>query len=200
MSIRRVLTVMGSEWPATPDAVRKLDELFENFGRRVLAYAARRTPTLADAEDAAAETFAIAWRKIEQMPDDALPWLLAVARRVLANQRRGDHRRESLVARLGQRVSSHHAPSIAGESADGPALSALARLRTDDQELLRLVAWDELDHAAIAIVLGITPNAVAIRLHRARKRFEEELKDSRRTRTDTEAKGAINGAVQERTE
>jgi RNA polymerase sigma-70 factor (ECF subfamily) len=192
---------MGATRPATADAARKLDALFGACERRVLAYAMRRTSTTADAEDAAAETFTIAWRKIDQVPDEALPWLLAVARRVIANQRRGSQRRGWLVTKLGRQSAAAPVLHPASETDDGPALAALARMRADDQELLRLVAWEELDLRAIAQMLGISPNAVAIRLHRARRRFREELmKDPGAIRTPTEAKGTINSAWRERVE
>jgi RNA polymerase sigma-70 factor (ECF subfamily) len=133
----------------------------------------RRAPTLADAEDAAAETFTIAWRKLDAVPDEPLPWLYAVARRVLANQRRGRTRRERLVALL--RVDDVPTPLRVGDSDEGPAFEALASLSPADQELLRLVAWEELGNREIAHVLGVSPNAVAIRLHRARSRFAAAL-------------------------
>ena len=63
----------------------------------------------------------------------------------------------------------------AGEDRDRPAFAALGSLSPADQEILRLVAWEELGNQAIAVVLGITPNAVAIRLHRARARFADAL-------------------------
>ena len=134
----------------------------------------RRTQTLADAEDVAAETFTIAWRKIDAVPaEEPLPWLYAVARRVLANHRRGNGRRERLAALL--RVEDVATPMRAGETSTGRPSLALASLSPADQELLRLVAWEELGNQQIAEVLGITPNAVAIRLHRARARFAEAL-------------------------
>jgi RNA polymerase sigma-70 factor, ECF subfamily len=193
---------MGVEPRPQTDAVRKLDELFEAYQRSVLAYAIRRTPTLADAEDAAAETFTIAWRKIQQLPDEPLPWLLAIARRVISNQRRGRQRRSWLFLKLVRRaVPLEPAVLREADEGDGPAVAALARLRPDDQELLRLVAWDELDHREVAQVLGISPNAVAVRLHRARTRFRAEwLKESGTIRTSMEQKGAVNGAMQERVE
>lgn len=192
---------MRSTRPATIGAARKLDELFQAHERRVLAYAMRRTPSLADAEDAASETFSIAWRKIELAPGDALPWLLSIARRVISNQRRGRRRRAWLLLKLERHASAESAILPERDGSDGPALAALARLRNDDQEILRLVAWDELDHRAVGLVLGITPNAVAIRLHRARKRFRDELlKESGAIGTSIEQKGANNGALQERVE
>ena len=155
-------------------ALRRFDALFTEHQRAVLAYAMRRSPTAADAEDVTAETFTIAWRKIDAIPtDEALPWLYAVARRVLANHRRGTGRRERLAALL--RVEDVPTPLRAGEDRDGPAFDALASLSPADQEILRLVAWEELGNRQIAAVLGITANAVAIRLHRARARFAEAL-------------------------
>jgi len=182
-------------------ALARFDALFSDHQRLILAYAIRRTPTLADAEDVAAETFSIAWRKIEAVPADALPWLYAVARRVLANHRRGRSRLERLTALL--RVDDVPTPMLAGEDHDGPAFAALASLPPADQELLRLVAWEDLGNQEIAVVLGVTPNAVAIRLHRARARFadalartsvENDLKELDPSRTSADVKGTHGAA------
>jgi RNA polymerase sigma-70 factor (ECF subfamily) len=164
--------------------------------RRVLAYALRRTATAADAEEVAAETFVIAWRRRGQVPEDPLPWLFGVARRLVANQRRARQRQLGLIARITQRGVD--APPTVAVGVEGPATRALVRLRPDDQELLRLVAWEELDHRSIGLMLGISENAVAIRLYRARQRFRDELlKDSGQIRTSTSTKGNLDGAVQE---
>ena len=166
------MTVTDTPVPTT--RLARFDALFTAHQRHVLAYALRRTQAPADAEDVAAETFTIAWRKIDAVPAaEPLPWLYAVARRVLANHRRGNGRRERLAALL--RVEDVATPIRAGEERDGPAFTALASLSPADQELLRLVAWEELGNQQIAAVLGITPNAVAIRLHRARARFADAL-------------------------
>lgn len=182
----------------------RFDGLFRDHQRAVLAYAIRRTPTLADAEDVAAETFIIAWRKIDSAPTtDALPWLYAVARRVLANQRRGHGRRERLAALL--RIEDVPTPMRLGDERDGPTFAALATLSAADQEVLRLVAWEELGNQQIAEVLGITVNAVAIRRHRARARFEaaiarirtepdDDLKYLDQSRTSTQVKGTDGAA------
>ena len=131
----------------------RFDALFTAHQRHVLAYAMRRTQAWADAEDVAAETFTIAWRKFDAIPaDEPLPWLYAVARRVLANHRRGTGRRERLAALL--RVEDVATPMRAGEDHDGPAFAALGSLSPADQEILRLVAWEELGNQAIAAVLG----------------------------------------------
>ena len=185
----------GSSAPA------RFDALFIEHQRPVLAYAMRRTPTAADAEDVAAETFTIAWRKMDSIPAEAVPWLYAVARRVLANHRRGNGRRERLAALL--RVDDIPTPMRAGEAHDGPVFAALASLSPADQEVLRLLAWEDLGNQGIAAVLGITPNAVAIRLHRARARFadalartsgDDDVKDLDPSRTSTDVKGTRGAA------
>ncbi len=140
---------------ATRPQLARIEAIVAAHQRQVLAYATRRTSTLADAEDVAAETFIIAWRKLDSIPLEApLPWLYAVARRVLANHHRGNGRRERLAALL--RVEDVPTPMPLGEHTDGPAMTALASLAPADQELLRLVAWEELGNREIAQVLGIS--------------------------------------------
>ena len=188
--------------PAPVSRLARFDALFTAHQRHVLAYAMRRTQAWADAEDVAAETFAIAWRKVDTIPEtEPLLWLYAVARRVLANHRRGHGRRERLAALI--RVEDVATPLRAGEDRDGPAFAALGSLSPADQEILRLVAWEELGNQAIAAVLGITPNAVAIRLHRARTRFadalarqspDDDLKHLDPTRTSADVKGTDGAA------
>lgn len=178
------------------------EALYELTGRSVLAYAMRRTAGPADAEDAVAETFVVAWRRQVETPAEPLPWLYGICRRVLANQRRSTERRALLRLRV---AGTTRAQSSDLRMEGGPAGEALARLRPDDQELLRLLAWEGLDHAAIARVLGISVNAVAIRLHRARARFAEafagvtsaQLKDSSQSRTSVLVTGRNAGRERE---
>jgi len=175
-----------------PDSVA-FDEIFAEHAPALLAYALRRCPQAADAEDAVAETFTIAWRRFGQVPsgESTRPWLYGVCRRVLANHRRGEARRWRLLDRLAQREPPR--PSVTEDGAPtGPAIEALGRLRGDEQELLRLLAWERLRHAEIATVLGISVNAVAIRIHRARARFEVELQRGSQ-------EGAPKGLVRSRT-
>lgn len=150
----------------------RFEEVFEAHHRRVFAYALRRTAREADAEDVVAETFVVAWRRVADLPpaESALPWLLGIARRVAANHHRGARRWLGLIGRL--RAEPQVIP---GPTPDTPATQALACLRPDDQELLRLLAWDGLSQAEAGEALGISANAVAIRLHRARRRFAAEL-------------------------
>jgi RNA polymerase sigma factor (sigma-70 family) len=171
----------------------RFETLFETHHRALLAYAARRCPTLADAEDVVAEVFMVAWRRLDEVPpgEDARPWLFGVARNTIGNQRRGLTRRTRLVTRLEQAAERSPATVPAPTPETEPVLEALSRLSQTDQELLRLVAWEELSHAEIAEVLGISVNAVAIRLHRARARFDQALvKGPSRWRTWLSVKGS----------
>ncbi|TDD91094.1 RNA polymerase subunit sigma-24 [Actinomadura darangshiensis] len=70
--------------------------------KALLAYALRRCETPEDAADVVAETFATAWRRAADMPagDEARLWLYGVARRVLANHRRGVQRHSLKTAAL----------------------------------------------------------------------------------------------------
>jgi RNA polymerase sigma-70 factor (ECF subfamily) len=143
----------------------------------VLAYARRRAPAEMATEVASA-VFTVLWRRIDDPLDDPLPWLLAVARRELANQRRGEARRRrlSLRVRRSSRADASSVPDPAVGAVEGSlARAALARLRPEDREVLMLVAWEGLDPARAAAVLGITPSAFAVRLHRARRRLESHL-------------------------
>jgi RNA polymerase sigma-70 factor (ECF subfamily) len=67
-------------------AERRFQEFYRAHEAAVLAYARRRAPAIA--EDVVAETFLVCWRRLDDVPANALPWLYAVARNVLANERR----------------------------------------------------------------------------------------------------------------
>ena len=151
----------------------EFEALWRDWHRHVLAYALRRADR-AMAEDVVAETFVIAWRRIDDVPDPPLPWLLGVARRVLANLRRGERRRTALLDRL------RREPRAAAEPPPGDhgrVLAALATLPESDREALLLHAWEGLDNAAAGTVIGCSANAFAVRLHRARQRFARALTD-----------------------
>ena len=138
----------------------------------VLGYALRRTDRPEDAADVVAETFIVAWRRIGHVPvDGSLPWLYAVARRVLANQRRGDLRRR----RLGERLRSDLAVVVPDLSDDvvqrADVNEAMARLSARDEEILQLHLWEGLEPREISDVLGLSPAIVRPRLSRARARL-----------------------------
>jgi RNA polymerase sigma-70 factor (ECF subfamily) len=178
--------------PADPRTL--LDALFEAHFDRIFAYARRRTIALSDAEDAAAETFVVAWRRIADLPlseAHQLAWLYGIARRVLANQRRAAARRQRLADRLRAALSVPRQPSPPTD-----VLDALAKLHERDQEILRLATWEGMNHTEIGLVLGISPNASAIRLHRARRRLAATMKGSPSIRTWTGWRGSVTDPEQ----
>lgn len=160
------------------DRRQRFEAVFRGHHDQVLRYARRRLPEPADAQDALAETFTVAWRRLHEVPDDALPWLLGTARRVIANHRRAAGRRERLHLRLGHEARAGDAASAdRGEPEPGRLAVALARLAEPDREALLLVAWEGLDRRAAARAMGCSPAAFATRLHRARRRLERLLRE-----------------------
>lgn len=155
-------------------------ELFAEHFRDLLGYALRRVVAPEDAADVVAETMLVAWRRLDEVPADgtARLWLYGVARRVLANYRRGEVRRGRLGERLRLQLATA-APDLADSVASGTVLGqALARLSSDDRELLQLTVWEGLAPQEVAAVLGVAPGTVRARLHRARKRLRAELGDA----------------------
>jgi RNA polymerase sigma-70 factor (ECF subfamily) len=162
-----------------PEPQARFRQLYDAHYGAVSAYARRRSRDGDLAQDAVAETFLVAWRRLAEVPAgaDALPWLYGVARRVMANQRRSTQRRTDLSSRLARERGSTgdvDAGTLADEER-GTVLAALGRLRSGDQEILRLSAWEELSHRQIALVLGCSEATVAVRLHRARNRLGKEI-------------------------
>lgn len=155
----------------------RFSRLYRAYSRDVLAYALPRAGGPEDAADIVAETFLVAWRRIEDVPagDEGRLWLYGTARRVLANQRRGERRRGRLSLRLGSELAAAvAAPPVPGR--EGAALlRVLARLGEEDREILMLAGWEELKSPQIARVLGISAVAARVRLHRARRRLRAEL-------------------------
>lgn len=151
------------------------EQLFARTGDEITRYAMRRAG-FADAEDAVAETFLVAWRRRAEVPDPPgdMLWLYGVARRVLANAGRGRRRLERLRARLAREPSSPSGEEQAGDRADA-VRAALEQLPAEQAEVLRLAGWEELTHREIAAVLGISENAVALRASRARRALRELL-------------------------
>ena len=94
----------------TVDDTERFRALFAAHRSAVLAYARRRVDPDA-AADVVAETFLVAWRRLDAVPDDALPWLYGVARKVVGNQRRAQRRSQALVERLGRGVVASSADS-----------------------------------------------------------------------------------------
>ena len=163
---------------SSPDAHEaNFRRLYHSHYSQIAAYARRRVDPH-DADDVVAETFLIAWRRLEDIPsgDLELAWLYSVARRVISQGNRSGRRRERLLARLAQLKGPDVVVDETESLADREVVHlALGRLRPDDRELLRLSEWEGLSSAQLALVFGCSTNAAAIRLHRAHRRFRRAL-------------------------
>jgi RNA polymerase sigma-70 factor (ECF subfamily) len=150
----------------------RFEAIYKAQAGAIRSYARRRLDA-AEADDVVADVFLVVWRRIEQAPADPLPWLLGIARRVLANRRRAESRSEALQNRLRNEAlvrSPDGDPE--GELATIRALGTLSEL---DQELLLLIAWEGLSRSQLAAALGLGQGTVRMRLHRARQRFAQAL-------------------------
>ncbi len=170
--------LMTSIKPGAEDDDRlRFETCFRNHYADILAFAIRRQPDRQAAEDATSETFAVAWRRRGLIPERPLPWLYAIALRVLANQRRSSFRRRRLEGRLEQEQAiavdgSDPTDALARRSAFA---AIFGRLSEEDREVLRLIAWEGLEPREAADVFGCSYGAFRVRLHRARRRLGKQL-------------------------
>jgi RNA polymerase sigma-70 factor, ECF subfamily len=164
------------------DDRERFERIYREHFRAVLRFAAFRTDP-ERAKDVAAETFLVAWRRLDDVPTDPRAWLFGVARKVIAGQLRSDARRGALSLRLQSAIARGGSGDFAESLGErDEVLAAFATLRERDREVLRLVAWDGLAAAEAAEVLGVTRLAFAVRLHRARVRLRRALaSDPQRT-------------------
>lgn len=154
----------------------RFEVLYAEHHARVLGYVLRRTDSPDDAADVLAETFLVAWRRLDDMPSGEVShlWLYGVARRILANHRRGERRRTKLADRVRDELAARLPLPV--PSGEGTSFAAAFRsLSDDDREVLALHGWEGLDAGEIASVLGFSRNAARIRLHRARLRLRAAL-------------------------
>jgi RNA polymerase sigma factor (sigma-70 family) len=159
---------------------RRFDALFASYSSDIVAYCGWRAGSASDAQDAVADVFLTAWRRLDQLPegDAARVWLYATARRVIANQRRSNRRRVALQERLALEAASGPQEPFPPHREETLVREALRRLGPRDREVLLLAEWEGLSPAQIAGVLGCLTVTARGRLHRARSRFRavyEEL-------------------------
>jgi RNA polymerase sigma-70 factor (ECF subfamily) len=155
----------------------RFEAAYRELYEPICGYALRRVRRPEDAVEVIAETFATLWRRFDSCPqgEQLRPWLFGVARRMIANQRRGERRRSALGERL---VANFDAAAFEATRtpADASSLArAFATLSDADRELLALEAWEGLTRDEIAVALGTNRAVVRLRLHRARKRLREAL-------------------------
>jgi RNA polymerase sigma-70 factor (ECF subfamily) len=178
------MTVGPNDGDGRHSAEQRFGRLYDAHYRDILAYALRRAVGPDRAADAVAETFLVAWRRLDEVPParEARLWLFGVARRVLANQRRGAQRRDALVERLAAEISAIQVTYPDADDAAGTPDASLAEvgqalrsLSERDREVLTLVGWEGLGNQEVAAVLGCSHTAARIRIHRARRRLAHAL-------------------------
>lgn len=158
---------------------QRFERLYDRHHRSIRAYCGRRLD--ADkVDDAVADTFLIAWRRVDQIPSGRteLVWLYGVARRVVMHQWRSTLRRRRLDSRLtglGPESPSQPDAIVVAHQDQVQVLEAAARLKPIDQEILRLSLWEELGHADVATILDLEVAAVRKRLSRARANLTREF-------------------------
>ncbi len=151
--------------------------LYEETRARMVAYAMRRTASREDAADVVAETYTIAWRRLDDVPEGkaSLLWLYVTARHVVMNHGRRLRRQDATRNRLANEL---HAVEPALEPHDEEAIVALFCLNSlpeDEREILMLTAWDGLSAPELGRVLNCSPTAARIRLYRARTHLNAEI-------------------------
>ena len=166
------------------------DPLPRTFGRWyqehrswIYRYVRFRVATREAAEDVTSEVFLKALRSFARYdPSLASPrtWLLHIARNAVTDHLRAFRRRGSLhvtldrVPDLVAEVPTQEERLLREERIQA-LLNCNRTLRAADQEILSLPYGAGLDNGEIAESLGITPNAVAVRMHRALKRLKEAV-------------------------
>lgn len=172
---------------ATPE--QRFNQLYRDTSDDVLAYLVRRSPTLEDATDAFAETYVAAWRKLETLPDGdrARLWLFGAARielRKAASQTNAAHKLAVRLANELETASPQQATSANVET-DTVISQAVALLSAKDREILALTAWEGLTPREIAVVMGVSGNAVRLRLSRARRSLRGHLQREQSSQAPT---------------
>jgi RNA polymerase sigma-70 factor (ECF subfamily) len=162
--------------PDGPDA--KFTMLYDKQYDEVLAYCTRRIGR-SEADDATADVFAVAWRRIDEIEWTTVrPWLYGIARGVLANRWRSGRRQKRLLGRVsGLARAPDELPDVqvVRRAQDDEVVAAVRKLKPADQEVLLLAAWEELTASEIAIAVGISVSAAEQRLHRAKQRLAKAL-------------------------
>ena len=154
------------------------NDLYDDLWR----YVQRRSINTEEARDTLSEVFLVAWRRLEDIPagKEARLWLFGVARNLVKTSWRKRKRSGDLVVRIGSEMSTR---GTTDEELDNSGVlkivKALQFLSESDQEILRLLAWENLSHKEISVVLGCSENAVAIRIRRARVRLMKVLQSGK---------------------
>ena len=159
------------------ETTTEYSRLVRKHSKALLRYSLRRLDDPISCEDVVAETFLIAWRRWDDLPAPGreLAWLYGIAFRVVSNYRRSRDRRVRLHTRLAFERDSHLAPDDHDVPDMEPILRAIDALRTSERELLEFVYWERLTYRDIALIVGVSENAVGVRINRAKRNLRTLL-------------------------
>lgn len=159
-------------------------ELFDRHRGRVFRHACRLSVSRQDAEDLVAATFLELWRlreRVRLVDGSVLPWLLATATNLALNATRARRRYQRFLERLPRADHEPDAATVAlgahGLGVDARLRDGLRLLRATDSQLLVLVALEGYTVGEAAACLQITVTAARSRLHRARTKLRECVRD-----------------------
>jgi RNA polymerase sigma-70 factor (ECF subfamily) len=167
---------LGEGDSAAGDPRSRFRSLYESTFPDIYAFVARSEGPGSDTDDVVAETYLVAWRRLNDVPappNDRL-WMYGVARNTLARFRRTRQRRGQLFRRLSSQPDDS-VPAIEPQSRHPGVLDALSHLPSREREVIQLIYWDGLSQDEAATVIGCSANALRIRLHRAKKRLSRRL-------------------------
>jgi DNA-directed RNA polymerase specialized sigma24 family protein len=157
-------------------------ELYRRTHVDVLAFLLRRCANAEDAADCLAETYLVAWKKRDQMPtgDETRPWLFGVARNLMRRGNALSARTAAATSALAAELYRSGTVCLPPEPAEaGPVTAAIRQLPELDQEIITMLIWDHLAPREVAAVLGLAPNLVRVRAHRARAKLKAALAELR---------------------
>lgn len=165
---------------------REFDELFRTYHAVLVTAAYGRLSNVGDAEDAAAEVFAQAWRRRgESEHVFTIAWLYSTLRNVVGNQYRGRARHARRVERA-ERAEAHYRDlDVDGSDEVLEVRAAVNRLERPDRELIWMAYWEDLTRDEMAEILGCSAATLRVRLHRAKKRLADALAEAPRNVTTT---------------
>lgn len=176
-----------------PESTEPFVAVYTQHLPAVSRYLARRVDR-ADVDDLAADVFAIAWRKRSSVAEgEELAWLYRIASYQVANHRRRLAARASVMGLLSVPDSAPSAESLV--TADAELARAWASIAPRDREVLALVVFDDLPVSDAAVALGISANAVSIRLHRAKKALAAALGDGHAETGSTDSERSTTPAT-----
>jgi len=148
------------------------NEVVRRYARLLAEFAAARTATYQDAEDAVQETFLLAYRHLQSF-DERYPlknWLFTIVYRQLVSSYR-KKQPGRLSEEVMQQLATTQPPTLPHEW----LWDAARMMGADMFTVLWLKYKQEMPIAEIAAIMKKSQTAVRVLLHRARKRLAREI-------------------------